>query len=431
MKILVDHGAFQNLGDTAMLEAVVQRLRLVIPQADVYVINRPSLHTRIWEQPQVFPQESYDAQPFCPSLLDKLPYLWRHNEAWQRVTCGLTLLSVGGAGSRRKLPLSLRARGQKGAASLDQFCNPFDALHVAGGGNLTDTFPGAVFRRGSVLLAFAEQKKPIILTGQQLGPFKSWLCRAALARILRKARFLGLREAGDSLKFCREAGLDEKAIEVMGDDSLGLPPTDDASTCKLLSRYSVRPGEFLAANLRLSHYSAEHAAHMEKIAALIVHVARQFQLPVLIVPTAMNPSDSDVISGKRLLEATQGGRVSVMEENGLTPALVKGLIGKAFGAIGNSYHFCTFALSQGVPAICLYDGKYYSQKARGLCDFWQDNRLGLWLRNVDIDGAVIHCAAVLRDVGLREKLRILSEEAAERWRVIFDRRVRECFESSI
>jgi polysaccharide pyruvyl transferase WcaK-like protein len=424
MKILVDHGDYGNLGDAAMVESVVRRLRFLIPGADLYVINRPELRAHIWDGRHVLPQSQYRVQAFYPHLVSNLPFFWRYNGGWQKITCGLTLMYLKAMGSARKIRLSLPVDG---AESLGQFCEPFDALQVVGGGNLTDTFLGEMLRRGSIVLAFAEQNKPVMLTGQQLGPFTSYLTKSALARILPKACFLGLREAGDSLRFCKEAGLDEKAIEVMGDDSLGLPPTDDASTCKLLSKYSVKPGGFLAVNLRLSRYSAEHAAHVEKIAALIVHVARQFQMPVLIVPIALNPSDSDVISGKRLLEAMLGDRGSVIEENGLTPALVKGLIGKAFGAMGSSYHFCTFALSQGVPAICLYDGKYYSQKAWGLCDFWQDNRLGLWLRKVDVDGAVVHCAAVLKDVGLREKLRLLSEEAAERWRVIFDHRARECF----
>lgn len=48
----------------------------------------------------------------------------------------------------------------------------------------------------------------------------------------------------------------------------------------------------------------------------------------------------------------------------MTPAAVKGVLGRAWGAVGTSYHFCTFAASMGVPVACLYDGSYYSKLVR-------------------------------------------------------------------
>jgi hypothetical protein len=67
--------------------------------------------------------------------------------------------------------------------------------------------------------------------------------------------------------------------------------------------------------------------------------------------------------------------IKVMGTDELTPATARGMLGCAFGAIGVSHHFCTFALSEAVPAICIHEGAYYEQKGRGIAAFWGDERL--------------------------------------------------------
>lgn len=424
MKILLDHGASHNLGDTAMIEAVVGRLSRLLPHAQLFVIDNPSLRTKIWELPRVFPHETYALRPLRPSFLAKLRFFWRCDDFRLRMTSRFYLASLG-----KRLPagsISLwhdkEMEGQP--RTLREFCEPFDALHVAGGGNLTEAFYGHLLGRSCLMLAFAEQRKRVILTGQQLGPFTSYLSRSGLARALRKASFVGLREPADSWKFCQEAHLEPGRFEVMGDDSLGLLPAHESVVSELLAQHGLHGTNFLAVNVRVARYAAKDRRHLEKIATLIDRVASDFRMPVLVVPIALDPWDSDVTWGKKLASAMRLANVVVLKENGLTPGLVKGLLGKAFGAIGVSYHFCTFALSQGVPAVCLYDGDYYSQKARGLCEFWRDKRLALPLRTVDVDAAADHIGQVLRDPVLRERLCVLSGEAVKRWEGIFDREVK-------
>jgi polysaccharide pyruvyl transferase WcaK-like protein len=103
---------------------------------------------------------------------------------------------------------------------------------------------------------------------------------------------------------------------------------------------------------------------------------------------------------------------------------VKGIIGRVFGGVGVSYHFCTFALSQAVPAICLYCGNYYSQKARGFSEFWKDSRLSLSLKNMDSNLAVKHILNVMEDNVLRSNLNHYTKEVINKWESTFDQHVK-------
>ena len=311
--------------------------------------------------------------------------------------------------------------------SLSDFCERFDALHIVGGGNLTDVFYHELFRKCLLIHAFAEQDKPIILTGQQLGPFSSHTFKKALTKSLLKASFVGLREAGSSLALCQEAPLEAKCFDVMGDDSFGLSSVNDNHVLAILSQYGIKENRFLAFNIRIGYYAKEHTKHMKQISKIMDKLSMRFRMPIMIVPIALNESDNDITSGRKLAKLTCSSRVLVLENNNLTPDLVKGILGKAFGAVGVSYHFCIFALSQGVPAVCLYDGDYYSQKAKGICSFWGDNRLALPLRNMDTDEAVDHISRIFEDEQLYEKLCQRSKEATEQWQSIFDKQVSHLF----
>src|SRR3990167_6942879 len=150
-------------------------------------------------------------------------------------------------------------------------------------------------------------------------------------------------------------------------------------------------------------------------------------MPIVIVPIALNPGDSDIVSGKELAKLVRSAQILVMENNNLTPGLVKGILGKAFGVVGVSYHFCTFALSQGVPAVCIHDGDYYLQKARGLCGFWKDGRLALPLNETSTNQAVNHIVQLFEDGVFREKLSLEAKKSKELWYNIFDKQVKSYF----
>ena len=311
--------------------------------------------------------------------------------------------------------------------NLHEFCADFDALHLVGGGYLTDTFPEVLIHAWCFAQTFGDQGKPVVLTGQQVGPFQSHVLERLAARLLRSARFVGLREPSHSVELCRRFRVNQQRFAVMGDDSFGLPSASEAEVASCLAAHQLEAEKFLALNVRVGPYAAGHGEYLRLIAQIGETLALDFGLPILIVPIAFNDCDSDDRSGQALLEMMPRVQKQRIDSGQLTPALVRGVLGRAFGAVGVSYHLCTFALGQGVPAVCLHEGDYYSQKARGVCQFWGDDRLAVSLRDADANSAVRQISSVLRDSALRARLARQGPAATTRWHEIFDTQIQKCF----
>jgi len=429
MRLLIDHGtyAYSNLGDLAMLEGALSRLLNRFPNADISVIDTGFIDFtgNFGNLNKVSLQTDYKFVTDDPNfILRKIPFGGRRvpglNARIKLPILGALLPPKSMLLANRKTPL----RRMK----LTEFCEPFDALHICGGGFLTDTFRSLLLSKCSLILTFIAQGKPVVLTGQQLGPFTNPFHEKTLYRTLRHAAFVGVRESTDSFAICQKAGLETEHFEIMGDDSFGCPASEDLLVSALLDQYGLEPCKFIAFNFRTGFYVKETAKYLQQVAELMLGLANQLQLPILVVPIYIGSDpNNDIEYGKKLAELTQDADILVLDDKNLTPALVKGVMGQAFGAIGVSYHFCTFALGQGVPAICIYDGDYYSQKARGLCGFWKDNRLALSLQNMDPESAVTHTVQVFEDEILREHLKQRAEHAVKEWQRIFDQAVQSAF----
>lgn len=421
MKILVDHGAYANLGDVAMLESAVTHLSAAVPDAELCVVYR-QFDSPIWRHPRVSKQADIKVHLGLDDVLAKL--------------FGRKVLSV-----RNRLLMSLLGVRVPAASLLissgplteqvKDFCKRFDGMLIVGGGFLNDKFSASLVLKCTLALAFAEQNKPVVLTGQQIGPFTLRSSRQLVARALQKAQFVGLRDPSDSVTYCKEAGLLPHRYAVMGDDSLGLTPASDVDVDVdelILSSGLQQTRDFLAINMRVSKmYAKEHERHVQRFAALIKHLIERTGRPALVVPIALGSEDSDIETGRKLASLLPDQPLYVLASDNLTPAGVKGVLGRAWGAVGIAYHFCTFALSMGVPTVCLYDGSYYQQKASTITSFWNDGRLALPLKNLDLDMASEHIIKTFEDKHLRETLPERAEAAIASWRMTFEERVRTAF----
>ncbi len=422
MRILVDHGTHANLGDLAMVESVVAHLRRVLPAADLAVVDRTRLASPLWEDPRVSRQPPYRVAVWGDGVVSRLPWLWRHAGAW-RVRGGRAMLAAFGAGltagaSRLTLPVA--------GARLRDYCASFDGLHVVGGGNLSDAFFLELFNRTCLIRAFAALGKPVVLSGQQLGPFTSRGSRRGLGSALREATFVGLRDGGDSLAVCREAGVEPARVAVMGDDALGLPAADPGAGAAMARALGVEPGAFIAVNLRRGTYGAG-AASVGRFAELLRALHGVTGMPFVVLPISLGEADNDLDSGRALAAALPDVPVRLPDAQGLTPGAIRALAARAHGAVGVSHHFCLFALAAAVPAVCVHDGPYYAQKARSLASFWGDGRLASPLHGQPADALAVGLAAVFGDDALRVHLAARAAAAQTVWVETFDARVRAAF----
>lgn len=423
MKVLINHSAGNNLGDLAMVEAVVRRWLDTTNGVNLYVQYNSSLPKKIWEWNNVTPVAMRISAPIRRvPYIHRIPYLRQYEG--QLKSTGIRFYNA--MLDRVINPSKISVGEGLDTTLLGNWCSAYDALHVVGMGGLTDVFLPVVWQYSCLTHTFASQGKPVIFTGQQIGPLRSRLTKNSLQRALRKAEFVGVREPTDSLLFCQQANLDSNRFALMGDDCFGLHGADLEQVESFLSRLNLSPGKFLAVNVRIGNYAPSHAEYIQRIASLMSNLSQRYDLPVVVVPIALDSWDSDITSGNLLASSFSGDRIQVLDKpEELNAALVKGILGQALAAVGVSYHFCTFALSGGVPAICIFDGDYYSQKAKGLSSFWQDERLTLPLNKMDLQQATRQVCELIEDQAFRQDIRMRAKIASQRWSEIFDLKVHE------
>jgi polysaccharide pyruvyl transferase WcaK-like protein len=418
VKILVDHGAYENFGDLAMLETAVERLR-GIEGAELHVQVSPlswpwgnvrSVDYHVLAPGWVLKRAASAMDPVQPirRKLEQAAGSWR-NKVFDRV----------GRGARAGMPL-VRAGGRRRA--LARWCEDYDALFIAGGGDMNDVFPDALWRCCALINAFAAQRKPVFLSGQQLGPMRHGASLRLLQAALRGTTFVGVREPTESLELCVDAGLDATRMAMTGDDSLGLQAAGWDTVESLLARSGVTRGEFIAVNVRIGDYTSVSQRQLGDIAALLGRLAQDSGRRLLAVPISVAEGDSDVVAAEQLRQQPGCEELRILEHTSLSAALLKGVLGSAYAAIGMSYHFGTFALSHGVPAIALHTGDYYGQKAKGLSGFWGDERLALAIEELGAD-ALNRVQAVFGDESLRAHLEVRVRDAVQEWQAAFERNV--------
>ncbi|WP_447980391.1 polysaccharide pyruvyl transferase family protein [Candidatus Nitrospira bockiana] len=428
MKVLIEHRSGANLGDIAMIEGTVARLRLVCPDAEIYVPERVGFTTDLWRSPRVHRVRDYAVSYPSRAQLAGRRFWWRYASTLEHCAQWVLTRTVGAGVGAGLLPVTAPARASCGGGTLADFCRPFDALLLPGQCGLTDYFPDCLIQQCCTILAFAEQGKPVLLTGQQLGPLRNANYRRLVGRALRAAVFLGLREPTETISISREAGCAGDRVELMGDDSFALPAAHPAEVDACLDSIGMKDRRFIAVNIRLGYYAREHSRHVEKIAAVLNDVADRSRLPLVFVPTSFEALDSDVETARHLAGVVPSLRV--LDGKGCSAGVIKGAFGRAVGAVCISYHACTFALSQGVPAVCLYDGAYYGQKARGLCAFWGDERLGVDLQEMEAGEAAGAIMGVIEDDAFRCTLGRRAASAIETWNRIFESRMRAALQPS-
>jgi polysaccharide pyruvyl transferase WcaK-like protein len=356
-RILVEPSGYAclNIGDIAMLQVTVSRLRALWPLAEI----------------RVFTSAPDRLAAYCPSAV-AVPTDGRR--AWfnDRYLFGpldrlvpkrgrARLLARARAIRRRHprlaealLRCGLRIKGRN-PASVSDFLRELrsaDLLVVSGGGSITDAFGVHALNLLEVLAIVHGRGTPTALFGQGLGPADDPRLRQQMAAVLPSARLLALREDVTGQQFI--GGRMPGRVLTTGDDAIELA-------------YSARRsdlGNAIGVNLRIADYSEIEDGMIAPVGTTLVAAARKYRVALVPVPIAMDRDTSDVDSVVRLLgesfESAEGAR------DLRTPLQVIEQVGRCRVLVTGSYHAAVFALSQGIPAICLAGSAYYRAKFQGL-----------------------------------------------------------------
>jgi colanic acid/amylovoran biosynthesis protein len=356
LRIVVDPSGYtsSNIGDTAMLEVALGRLRSFWPLARLQVL----FLERQWIEASDPPAEFLDAWG---------PYGWSADGALIRTTSKLAPFADPVLAScrtfRRWAPGVMRqiARAalvctQHDPRAVDRYLEAIrgaDLLLVTGAGSISDAFKlHALVVLETIELALAGHAVTA-LVGQGIGPLADPLLRKRVASVLGQVDMLTLRDRATSLPLLESMGLPASRLEVTGDDAIALGRAAWPGTL----------GSAIGVNLRTAPYAGVGPDVIEVVATVVRDAARRHGTSLVAVPVMRAPGHDDLSAARQLI----GDASPVTAASGpTTPAELLQVLRGCRLVVAGSYHAALLALAMGIPAVAIVSSDYYAHKFRGL-----------------------------------------------------------------
>ncbi|HEY9641609.1 MAG TPA: polysaccharide pyruvyl transferase family protein, partial [Coleofasciculaceae cyanobacterium] len=230
MKILIDHGGYElrNMGDLAMLQVAITRLRSLWPNASIKVFTtEPEKFLRccpgteplspsgreIWLWPLFHPM--YKLLPHQGARQQYANLEWKVKEHFPRAVSSF-------------LRFKLKFKEGKQANLLDDFSEFIeivqnsDLVVATGGGYITDVFESHACSVLETLSLATKLGKPTAMFGQGLGPAQSPKLIAKAKKVLPSVNLISLRESRAGVPLLNSLGVHQNHFTTTGDDAIEL-----------------------------------------------------------------------------------------------------------------------------------------------------------------------------------------------------------------
>jgi polysaccharide pyruvyl transferase WcaK-like protein len=357
-RLLVQPGshAMLNLGDVAMLQVCVERLRRLWPEASIGVItSAPDLLER--HLPGVLPVPAAGQYEWFDTRWDGGAYLSALGDR-SRSRLHRAARAVSGAGSRGarlalRAELAAREPAGDGMRIFAGWLLNADAVLMSGRGGTTDTFLDDGLQTLEMMSTAAALGIPTAMFSQGLGPIEEPALRLEAGRVLPGVGRIAVRERRSAIPLLETLGVAPDRVSLTGDDALDLA-------------HRLRPANLardaIGLGLRVSEYSGI-GAHLAGIAGRVLRdVAGERGGGVTPVSVSLYPHEADAETLRHVLGDREPEPVS--SRDSIEQA------GRCRVVVAGSYHAAVFALAQGVPVVGLSATPYYDQKLRGLADLF-------------------------------------------------------------
>jgi colanic acid/amylovoran biosynthesis protein len=373
-QILLDTGDYRcgNLGDVAMLQVAVSRLKELWPSAVVHVLT----------------EDAAALAKHCPSA-EPLPCVGR--DAWfsERNLLGRVHVLLPGVVSnqlvksknaiRRRWPagleMMLRGRARMRGASSDEIrsflgtASAADLVALSGAGGMTDQTRAWSMGFLNLLEMANCRGTPTAMFGHGFGRVRDTELLARAKPILSRVALLCLRESQNGPPLLESLGVHPSRWSVTGDDAIE-------------PAYEARPmalGSALGVNVRIGARAGVERAALDGVRPVIRRFAETRGVSLVGLPITVPPSKCDDSSTIREFlgdGADAAGNLAPID----TPRKVMEQVSRCRLVVSGAFHGAVFALSEGVAAVCLGKGDYVLDKFRGLAD-----QFGGGLVIVDLD----------------------------------------------
>ncbi len=355
-----------DIGDEAMPRAAVRNLHAAVPEVAIVMVSPDPAYTQDYHRERAIPD---------------VPLLACARNARFRTRCKSVLATAAfllGVVARR---CGVRLRLWPNARTFLDELESADLLYNVGGGNLNSVIPTELYKKCTYYLAARILRKPVLISGQTIGPFTHRL-DALWARIcLDHVATITLRDKATSRGRLEAIGVRRPAISDTADDAMTLPTLPREEAFQRLKEsvaaewFSVPAKITIAMNLKgsLRFFKGEGRSEslsneIRLMAELADRLVEACDARILFVPTDYCPNVDDRVRHAAIVEAMRHPRRAACIETEYDDITLKGLIALTDIAIGARYHFCVFAASELVPFLGIASGEYQQTKLRGLAD---------------------------------------------------------------
>lgn len=227
---------------------------------------------------------------------------------------------------------------------------------IISGGGLIPAVAHIEWARSNTLRRCREMNKPVILHGQTIyrendpeAPYRWATC-------------IVVRDAGESRRRAESCGVPPMAILDGVDPALLLPAAEPDRLNEFLSRNALRPGQYVAVNLR----SGLSQAQISRIRDFLTGChASQPSLRFLFFGMQSHQSEDDALAIKAFLRHVPN-LDPVCIPGWTDPGLLKAVLGAAAFNLATRYHAAVFALSSGIAALGVSISPEYDLKLSGI-----------------------------------------------------------------
>ncbi|WNZ29236.1 MAG: polysaccharide pyruvyl transferase family protein [Candidatus Bathyarchaeota archaeon] len=263
-----------------------------------------------------------------------------------------------------------------------------DMLFCVGGGTLTSVWRSELYHKSIIIILCRIFEKPIILSGQTIGPFYGFFDRILARYSINQVNLITLRERFSTI-ILKNLGVTKPIIRITADDSITLASESYQRFEYIIKREGIDLNHpLIGINVIGLRYLQKNQTKIEKVKIVLAKVADKLidehDARVLFVPIQYGV-DGDGSPAIDVLQLMCNKNKAFVLSKMYDAKQIKCIIDHLDFVIGFRYHFNVFALTSGVPAIGIYIDDYYKIKINGIFDLFGQLNYSINVENVNYD----------------------------------------------